>query len=205
MAQPVNSPKNSPSARDRVLAEATALFAQKGYAATSIREIVTQAGVTKPVLYYYFKNKEALFQAIIEEAAERLDHLLQEPDATEGSIWARINGLCNRFYDYLRNHRDLVMVVHSSLFGPDRHPPTYNVLRFRNRVLMRIEAICREGITAGELAETDPKLIAKLVLAIINSSIFIDLTLFGQDRPGHINQLLVLAYKGLSREDISHV
>ena len=40
-------------ARDRLLEAATALFAEKGYAGTYVREIVTHAGVTEPVLYYY--------------------------------------------------------------------------------------------------------------------------------------------------------
>ncbi|MBW2208934.1 MAG: helix-turn-helix transcriptional regulator, partial [Deltaproteobacteria bacterium] len=49
-------------ARAVLLEAATALFAQKGYAGTSVREIVERAGVTKPVLYYYFENKEGLFR-----------------------------------------------------------------------------------------------------------------------------------------------
>ena len=54
-------------ARARLLEAATALFAEKGYASTYVREIVTRAGVTKPVLYYYFKNKGGLFYSIREE------------------------------------------------------------------------------------------------------------------------------------------
>ena len=42
----------------RVLKSAIKLFSEKGYSATTIREIIAEAGVTRPVLYYYFKNKE---------------------------------------------------------------------------------------------------------------------------------------------------
>ena len=41
-----------------ILQAAVRLFARKGYEATSTREIVEAAGVTKPMIYYYFKNKE---------------------------------------------------------------------------------------------------------------------------------------------------
>jgi AcrR family transcriptional regulator len=54
-------------ARHRLLVAATRLFARTGYAATSVREIVEAAGVTKPVLYYYFQSKEGLYLAILEE------------------------------------------------------------------------------------------------------------------------------------------
>ena len=44
------------NSRERLLETATELFAEKGYAGASVREIVEKAGVSKPVLYYYFKS-----------------------------------------------------------------------------------------------------------------------------------------------------
>jgi AcrR family transcriptional regulator len=52
--------------RERLLAGAISLFARKGYAATTVREIVAAAGVTKPVLYYYFEDKRAVLLAVLE-------------------------------------------------------------------------------------------------------------------------------------------
>ena len=57
-------------ARKRLMVSAIGLFAEKGYASTSVREIVARAGVTKPVLYYYFKNKEGLLRSILDWASE---------------------------------------------------------------------------------------------------------------------------------------
>jgi TetR/AcrR family transcriptional regulator len=56
------------NARERLLETAIGMFAEKGYAGTSVREIVEQAGVSKPVLYYYFNSKEGLFLAILDLA-----------------------------------------------------------------------------------------------------------------------------------------
>jgi AcrR family transcriptional regulator len=42
-------------------------FARKGYDRTSVQEIVAAAGVTKPVLYYYFRNKEGLYLELLRE------------------------------------------------------------------------------------------------------------------------------------------
>src|ERR1700733_1012410 len=44
---------------------AAKLFAERGYDATSVREIVEAAGVAKPTLYYYFRSKEGLAQALL--------------------------------------------------------------------------------------------------------------------------------------------
>ena len=51
---------------NRLLEAAVSLFAHKGYPATSTREIVEAAGVTKPMLYYYFQSKEGLLAAALE-------------------------------------------------------------------------------------------------------------------------------------------
>jgi AcrR family transcriptional regulator len=51
--------------RNTILNVAMELFAQKGYAGSSIREICHAAGVTKPVLYYHFHSKEHLYQELM--------------------------------------------------------------------------------------------------------------------------------------------
>ena len=54
-----NNPPTSAIA-DRIARVAARLFAADGYDATSVRNIVEAAAVTKPTLYYYFSSKEAL-------------------------------------------------------------------------------------------------------------------------------------------------
>ena len=51
--------------RGRIIREATRLFAERGYAATSVREIAEAVGVTKPTLYYHFGSKDGLFTALV--------------------------------------------------------------------------------------------------------------------------------------------
>ena len=50
--------------RQHILEVALRLFADRGYAATSVQDIVDEARVAKPMLYYYFKNKAGLYQAL---------------------------------------------------------------------------------------------------------------------------------------------
>jgi AcrR family transcriptional regulator len=53
--------------RESLIKQAARLFAERGYDAVSVREIVEAAGVTKPALYYYFGNKEGLARAVLDE------------------------------------------------------------------------------------------------------------------------------------------
>lgn len=43
--------------RDRIFASALVLFSERGYAATSLREIAENAQTTKPMIYYYFGSR----------------------------------------------------------------------------------------------------------------------------------------------------
>jgi AcrR family transcriptional regulator len=56
---------------------ALGLFTDRGYEATSMREIAEQLGITKPALYYHFDSKEAIVQSLFEGMRTRLDDLVE--------------------------------------------------------------------------------------------------------------------------------
>lgn len=56
----------------QMLAEARTLFAERGFAAVTMDEVAARVGVTKPLLYTYFGNKERLYLACMEPAGEAL-------------------------------------------------------------------------------------------------------------------------------------
>ncbi|MDI9483921.1 MAG: TetR family transcriptional regulator [Bacillota bacterium] len=53
-------------AKQRILAAATELFSQKGFDATGVSEIAKEAQVNKALIYYYFENKEAILDSLID-------------------------------------------------------------------------------------------------------------------------------------------
>ena len=61
----------SAQTRQRLVDEATELFARQGYAGTSLDEVVSAANVTKGALYHHFSSKLALFAAVFDETQAR--------------------------------------------------------------------------------------------------------------------------------------
>ena len=59
--------------RDQILSVASRLFAERGFANVSIRDICDIAGVTPPTIYHYFGNKDRLFQAVIRKTLSLKD------------------------------------------------------------------------------------------------------------------------------------
>ncbi|MBW2585303.1 MAG: TetR/AcrR family transcriptional regulator [Deltaproteobacteria bacterium] len=112
-----------PNTRERLLETATELFAEKGYAGTSVREIVDQAGVSKPVLYYYFKSKEGLFYAILEWAADIQQKILDEIFSTSGTVLDRFIFFYRRVYEGVQQYQNLHKMIHGLIYGPPQGAP----------------------------------------------------------------------------------
>ena len=62
--------------RRQLLRAALKHFAHSGYAASSVQHIVDAARLSKPALYYHFKDKAGLFQALVSEAHDERYRLL---------------------------------------------------------------------------------------------------------------------------------
>ena len=58
--------------REQLLETARGLFIENGYAATSLEEIVAQAGMTRGALYHHFKDKRGLFDAVVQRSIEEI-------------------------------------------------------------------------------------------------------------------------------------
>lgn len=63
---------------EKILNEAMLEFMEKGYQKASLREIVRRAGVTTGAFYGYFKNKEKLFDALVEKQYNKMLHMYNE-------------------------------------------------------------------------------------------------------------------------------
>jgi AcrR family transcriptional regulator len=66
-----------PVTRDRILDEAEALFAERGFAGTSMRDIAQRAGLTAASLYNHFEGKDALYAAVLQRGIRPLVDLMQ--------------------------------------------------------------------------------------------------------------------------------
>lgn len=62
--------------KNKIFNAAAELFARDGFHKVSVREICEAANVTKPVLYYYFKDKETLLEELMKETYMKVDELV---------------------------------------------------------------------------------------------------------------------------------
>lgn len=141
-------------------------FFKKGYAGTSINTIVDAASVTKPTVYYHFKNKEGLFAALVEEAYDRcFEHragAVDENAAASEKIYQTVEA----DFNFCLSQPELLRFVLSLTFSlPDEHG-----INVKTKYLRDYEFFYRliqQGIDGGELRCCDAASAALALQGII--------------------------------------
>jgi AcrR family transcriptional regulator len=142
---------NDVGARDRLFRAAIELFNRKGYPGTTVREIVEAAGVTRPVLYYYFGSKEGIYLALLEEARKAFQAQVDEVEVSDGRVRERIFSLARRLFLLFRENIEVVRLVHAVYYGPPQGAPPFDFDSFYFTFQGVLEHLIEEGIRTGEL------------------------------------------------------
>jgi AcrR family transcriptional regulator len=95
--------------RERILEVAAALFAERGYAATSVRDIAAELGIANPSLYHHFKSKSDLLLELLKEPLRRMEMVLAEAEQLTGE--ARTRRILEGFLESLEVHSGIVLTV----------------------------------------------------------------------------------------------
>ena len=205
LQQLIDKKQEEPGPKTRLLEAGIQLFAEKGYASTSVREIVEKAGVTKPVLYYYFKSKEGLLRAILDEAVAWQEVFIAEVFEKPETSLDRLVKLYRRVYEALMENRDLFKMIHMLIFGLPQGAPDYDLDQFHRRMMRAVKSIYLKGLARGEVRSVDPDDVVSMVLGVTDFCFHLDCVHPGTADPERPERLLRLAFEGLVRkEDSEH-
>ncbi len=143
------------TARNRLLQSAIDLFARKGYSATTVREIVDTAGVTKPVLYYHFGSKEGIYLALMEGARNEFATTLARAVAEGGTARQQVFRVLGGVLDLILANLGLVRIFHAMFYGPPQGAPFFDFEVFHLQLVGTIRTLVERGIAAREFRSGD--------------------------------------------------
>ena len=146
---------------------AFAAFSEKGYAATSVQEVARRAGVSKGLMYLYFKTKEELFKAVVRNVVvRRVDVLIDLVEHTELSSEAFLRGPMLDFMQKVPGS-PVAVVIRLLLAEGSRHPDLVDFY-FENVVQRGLDAITHfveRGVERGEFRDSAVNELPQLFLA----------------------------------------
>ena len=156
-----------PTKWDDVLDVAARLFAEKGFAATSVREVAEGAALTKAGLYYHIREKEDLLFRICEHT---ISTILQEAEpaiAASTSAPDRIRAVIAVHLGFFHRHPDNVVVLKGET-GQLSAPRRKAIVVLERQYLDLIRKVILDGQRAGTFGNGDATVLAFSLLSMLN-------------------------------------
>jgi AcrR family transcriptional regulator len=152
-------PMRTTNVQDEVLRAALDLFSTRGYATTSVQEIVAAAGVTKGAMYHYFASKDDLLFAIYDRLLSlqkaRLDEIVAAGDERGDGVEEVLRAVCEDVVS-----TSIEFLPEGTVFTRSQHMLTperqKEVKRRRREYHEEFEAVLRRGIEEGLFRDDVP-------------------------------------------------
>ncbi|GIP54495.1 TetR/AcrR family transcriptional regulator [Paenibacillus vini] len=182
----------SEQTKKRVVEAARILFAQKGYKATSIEDIVAATGSSKGNLYYHFKSKEGLFLYLIDEWDREWEEKWQEKEPLYKTTTEKLYGFAELLVHDDLNHP--LTKAADEFFNSDKTTEVEErVGELVDRHLQWNQRLIQQGIDNGEFRKGSAK-----EHAVILESLLIGLSQMSRKKsPEEILELYKQAMKVL--------
>lgn len=171
MASPATPARSVNEAETRLLDSALKLFSEKGYEGTSIREIIERAGVTRPVLYYYFQNKEDLFRRLVEMKFAEFTQQIAEIQQDISGCHDRLRAIIQREFLIAEEHPEVVRLILQVFFSLPQQGPPMDKSRLGHMRFRLLEEIMREGLEQDEISGGDAQSLALVFMGIMDMHI----------------------------------
>lgn len=110
------------STKTRILAAAEELFCKVGYDGVSARDVARLANANKPLVFYYFRNKQGLFEAVLASYYAAHQQALAVALSAEDDARTRMHRLVDAYLDFMAGHARYASLVQAQLSNPDTHP-----------------------------------------------------------------------------------
>jgi len=160
---------SSDAARARILRAAAHLCAVHGYEGTSIREIAEAAGVTKPLVHYYFGSKENLFATMLRESVEESHCAMREILARPVSAREKLRALLGWHFARAREVPEIVGFAHAIKNLPDALPIDFDYRSACDQFHAMLVELIREGQRNGEFRAVDPNAVVMMAGATVQA------------------------------------
>jgi AcrR family transcriptional regulator len=159
--------RNQDTKRDAVLQTAAHMFLEQGYRRTSMSELAKRLNITKPALYYYFRNKEEILVECYLAGITLIESLLDKALVSRGTGLDKVKAYIEAYaksvvlYDF---GRCVAMLDENELSSETRK----EVRALKRRIDVSIRGYVEEGIADRSIAPCDAKLASFAMSGAIN-------------------------------------
>lgn len=152
--------------KNQVIQSAIKLFAKKGFDGTSMREIAERAGVTKPMIYYHYKDKEALYFSLLDDYMSKFIKKVMDTLSLALSPQEKIQSFVKLYVKHLKKNRNIFKIINREITGSRK-----NVDKLTDNYFSKIHSglakVIDDGIKEGSFKAVNPHATAISLIGII--------------------------------------
>lgn len=158
---------SSANVESQILLHAKRLFRQKGYSAVSINDIVAAVGITKPTLYYYFKDKEHLFAAVLIQLQIRGKTFIEKGAQGETTLRGQLIRLMAGYFE--NSPTCLTSLIKDAVeqLGEDCRRQVFSA--YQENILNPFSRLFQAALASGEIHHPNPDALAQTVVSMLDA------------------------------------
>lgn len=147
---------------ERILQEGWRLFQQRGYRGVTVDELCQRCQLSKPTLYYYFKDKENLFVQVLQFQLANFRTVAEQP----GTLRERLQTLALAIFTSFQKEYSPLLRDREHIKKPENRKKIRDA--FRSGLFGPLIVIMKSGLDSGELKDENPETLTLLFLGMIN-------------------------------------
>ena len=156
--------------RAAILKAALHEFASEGVAGARTEEIARAAGVNKALLYYYFRDKESLYGAVIDDVFQNMRERLLGILNSDLAPRAKLTAYVGTHFDYIASEPEYPRLVQQEMMraGRQKSPHLKRIAQsYFHPVYTRLIELLEEGMAARDFRKVDPRRFAVMMAAAV--------------------------------------
>lgn len=159
--------KNEPHTKDHILQSAVKLFAKEGYDGLKMDTLASFAKVNKATIYYYYKNKQTLYETIIENVAKSYYQNMQKYLLNKNDPKEKLDAFIDSALVFIETNRDIAKIMMIELSCEWKNIDGKVKENFIP-IILAIKNLLQEGVDKGVFNKINPLLLQGLLMGGFN-------------------------------------
>ena len=159
--------RDAEASKQLIITHAIALFSQKGYASASMEELGERCGLNKAMVFYYFKNKKGLYEAVMREVLVEIQQTVVEENKQHSTPKEELAGFIRTYAKFACEHPYLPSLLLKELSDSGAVVPEMLFASMR-QLFALFSDILKRGEEEGDFDDAVPMILYFMVLGTLN-------------------------------------
>lgn len=159
--------------KSQILQTAQELYQRHGIKKVTMDDVAKAVGKTRSALYYYYKNRDELFEAVMISLVDEVKDELEKIIYKEKTLESRVQVFCFAKVKGFKKTRNFITAIEARMDNEERSKYSDIIWEIHQRMMRSettlLKKVIREAVAAEEINEQDPKTVDTLLFVLLSS------------------------------------